>query len=113
MLIMNWSNPRNQKQPHAAARQQQDHMQPDWMVSSNLNAPFECIRIYSNGLKNITEVASIDAVTEQFTRGGGAIARPKMHIPGIGTLISYRDCVGQMFSFIEIDEPIRPEKFQV
>jgi len=110
MLIMNWTNPRHNEQPIAAAMQQQGHAQTDWMVSTDLHAPFECIRVFSKGLKNVTEVASIDAVTEQFIRGGGSIGRPKMHIPGIGTLISCRDCVGHMFSFFETETPVRPEK---
>ncbi len=111
MLIMNWANPRHdEQQPLSASMRQQTHAQADWMVASNQNAPFECIRIFSEGLKNITEVASIDTVKEQFLRGGGSIARPKMHIPGIGTLISCRDCVGHMFSFLETEIPTRPEK---
>ncbi len=110
MLMMKWSNPRYNEQPVSAAREQQEHAHSDWIISSKFNAPFECIRVYSHGLKNITEVASIDTVVEQFIQGGGSIARPKMHIPGIGTLISCRDCAGQMFSFLETDTPVRPEK---
>jgi len=110
MLMMNWSNPPHNEQPLAAATQQQDQVQADWMIATDIHAPFENIRIYSKGLKNVTEVASIDAVTEQFLRGGGSVARPKMQIPGIGTLISCRDCVGHMFSFLEAETPVRPEK---
>ncbi len=109
MLIMNWTNPRQNEQPLAAATQQQEHAQADWMVSTDIHAPFECMRIFSKGLKNVTEVASIDTVTEQFMRGGGSIGRPKMHIPGIGTLISCRDCTGQIFSFLETETPVCPE----
>ncbi len=110
MLMMKWSNPRYNEQPVPTAKERQERAQGDWIISSKLNAPFECIRVYCNGLKNITEVASIDAVTEQFINGGGAITRPKMHIPGIGSLISCRDCVGHTFSFIETDNPVRSEK---
>jgi len=109
MLMMKWSNPRYNEQPAATAREQQEHAQGDWIISSKLNAPFECIRVYCNGLKNITEVASIDSVAEQFINGGGAIIRPKMHITGIGSLITCSDCAGHTFSFIETDNPVRPE----
>ncbi|MDQ6996033.1 MAG: hypothetical protein Q9M82_01050 [Mariprofundus sp.] len=110
MLMMNWSNPRHNEQPFAAGKQQQEHAQTDWMISTDIHAPFECIRVYSEGLKNITEVASIDSVEKQFINGGGSITRPKMHIPGIGSLISCRDCAGHTFSFFETELQIRPEK---
>ncbi len=110
MLMMKWSNPRHNEQPISASRQQQEQLQNDWTISTNIHAPFECIRVYCNGLKNITEVASIDSVVEQFISGGGAIIRPKMHIPGIGSLITCSDCMGHTFSFIETDDPVRPEK---
>jgi len=110
MLMMKWSNPRHNEQPISASRQQQEQSQNDWTISTNIHAPFECIRVYCDGLKNITEVASIDSVVEQFISGGGAIIRPKMHIPGIGSLITCSDCMGHTFSFIETDDPVRPEK---
>jgi len=110
MLMMNWSNPRHNEQPLSATMQQHEHVQSDWIISFKQNAPFECVRIYCKGLKNITEVTSIDTVTEQFIRGGGSIARPKMHVPGIGTLISCRDCADHVFSFLETDNPVRPER---
>jgi len=110
MLIMNFSNPRNKEQPAKHDKFQQQHVQTGWSVSPYHDAPFDCIRIHSEGLKNVTEVASIDAVIEQFTSGGGSIARPKMYIPDIGTLISCSDCVGHLFTFFEAESPVRPEK---
>jgi len=110
MLIMNFSEQSNREQPAAPGKRLADRPQGgDWMVSSNYDAPFDYTCIQSKGLKNITEVASIATVTEQFISGGGSIARPEMYIPGIGTLISCRDCIGHMFTFFEAELPVRPE----
>ncbi len=109
MLIMNFSNPGNSEQRANPGRGQQQHSKTDWLVSSLREAPFDFTRIHSEGVKNVTEVASIEAVAAQFIEGGGAIARPEVYIPGVGSLISCRDCAGHLFSFFEAESPVRPE----
>jgi len=109
MLIMNFANPNTNEQPTQTAAQQPEQAHSTWLISSSQDTPFPFTRIHSKGMKNVTEVASIDTVTEQFMNGGGSIARPEMYIPGIGTLITCRDCAGHLFSFFEPESPIRAE----
>jgi len=87
--------------------------QNDWYIAASHDAPFDCLRVYGDGLKHMTEVASLDSVTEQFIAGGGAIVRPRMDIPGVGSMISCRDSIGQTFSFFEYEQPVRPEKYRL
>jgi len=109
MLIMNFLNPDTNEQPSGTTQHQAGQAPTDWLISSSQDAPFPFTRIHSKGLKNVTEVPSIDAVTEQFIAGGGSIARPEMYIPGVGSLISCRDCAGHLFSFFESETLVRPE----
>jgi len=109
MLIMDFSHTNTKEQPANPERYQQDHPQIDWRVSAFRDAPFKLTRIHSKGVKNVTEVASIEAVAAQFIAGGGSIARPEVYIPGVGSLISCRDCAGHLFSFFEDESPVRPE----
>lgn len=55
-------------------------------------------------------VFSVAVVARKFVAGGGRIVRPERAIPGIGKLVSCRDRVGQVFTFLEEDCPTRPEK---
>jgi len=109
MQMMNFSELRNKEHPTARNRQDQQQHPSGWKVET-IDAPFYCLRISSEGLKHITEIASIDLIAEKFIASGGSIARPKIHIPNIGTLITCRDMIGHLFSFIETDSSIRPEK---
>lgn len=84
-----------------------------WTIQS-CAAEFEYLRIrttdsYSCTDADVVDVTSVDTVAEKFLTGGGSVIRPKLPIPGVGTLISCRDSVGQVFTFIEEERPVNPE----
>jgi len=110
MQMMNFSELRNKEHPTARHTYEQKKPPSGWEIE-NIDAPFFYSRIHSKGLHHMSEVACIDAIAEQFIDNGGSIARPKMHIPSVGTVITCRDTIGHLFSFIEIDTGLRPEKF--
>ena len=97
MRIMNLSeltnrHPRNSAPGHLPERS-------EWHIDV-YDAPFDFIHV-STASKSITEVSSVDKVAERFIEGGGDIVRSKLEIPGVGTLITCADTIGQRFSFIE------------
>jgi hypothetical protein len=88
--------------------------QGDWTIES-CDAEFNYLRVRTTDPGSCTDadvvdVTSIDAVTEKFLTGGGSVIRPKLLIPGVGTLISCSDSVGQVFTFLEEKSPVNPEK---
>lgn len=111
MRQMNWSNRTRNENDHMGGNSETRKTESpgDWTIAVTPGAPFRHMRIRCAGLSHVTEVPSIDRVSDQFIERGGEIARPRFDIPGVGSLISCRDTVGQIFSFLEMEEPIRPE----
>ena len=66
-----------------------------------LDGPFDYIYVHTSSKEEINEVSSIDYIAERFLEGGGNIVRPKLTIPGVGSLITCEDTSGHRFSFIE------------
>jgi len=76
----------------------------DWAIEE-VDAPFEYISVHSNCTK-LNEVASVDDIAETFLRGGGTIVRKKLIIAGVASLISCKDRLGHVFSFIEQESSV-------
>jgi uncharacterized protein len=49
------------------------------------------------------DVASVDATLKKVTALGGAVALPKMPIPGVGWLAYGKDTEGNIFGFMQSD----------
>ncbi len=102
-----------QQQQRRWARNQPVPEQAGWAIQS-CEARFDYQRIHTadpdSSTNNVVDVTSIDATAEKFLSGGGCIIRPKIFIPGVGTLITCRDSVGQVFTFIEEEIPVSPER---
>ena len=75
---------------------------------------FDFMRIgtatHESGMDRVITVTSVNAVARRFLAGGGTIVRPKITIPGIGKLISCKDTVGQVFTFLEEECPVFPQR---
>jgi len=101
-----------QQQQRRWTRNQTAPEQTGWAIQS-CEAEFDYLRIRTAGpdtcTNNVIDVTSVDATAEQFLSGAGSIVRPKIHIPGVGTMITCRDSVGQVFTFIEEEMPVNPE----
>ena len=50
------------------------------------------------------DVASVDAAVQKITSLGGAIALPKMAIPGVGWLAYGKDTEGNIFGVMQADK---------
>ena len=74
-----------------------------WHIDS-VDAPFDYILIHNAECEAIGKVSSVDDVAKQFLAGGGDVIRPKLTIPGVGSLITCEDAAGQIFSFLEEEE---------
>lgn len=98
MLRVNVSGLHYQYQPASRMEKQQSH--PDWEIET-IKAPFSFHTVHVASRGKLNKVASVDDVAEQFLEGGGSIVRQKLTIPGIASLISCQDAIGQVFSFIE------------
>ena len=113
MLVVKQSG-KQQKQECMACSQPEAELD-DWAVES-CDAEFSYQRIRTadsdacTGTANVIDVASIDATIEKFLAGGGTVVRPKLLISGIGTLITCRDSVGHVFTFMEEKLPANPER---
>lgn len=59
------------------------------------------------GPVNTVGVASVDDAVRSITANGGAIAVPKMAIPGVGWLAYATDPEGNMFGVMQPDESAR------
>jgi hypothetical protein len=101
-----------QQQHRRWARNQPAPEQTGWAIQS-CEAEFDYLRIHTadpdNCISNVVDVTSIDVTAEKFLCGGGGIVRPKIRIPGVGTMITCRDSIGQVFTFIEEEIPVNPE----
>ena len=86
--------------------------QQSWEIES-LEA-FDYLRISTNdhdaGLDRVITVDSVRSVVKKFLAGGGSIAKKELSIPGVGKLISCRDKVGQVFTFLEEECPVNPQR---
>jgi len=109
MLQMNWTTQSRNEQPKSGSEERRKQCASDWSIVLIPDAPFRHLTVRCAGLRHVTEVPSIDRVSEQFIQGGGEIVRARFDVPGVGSLISFRDSVGQVFSFIEMESPARPE----
>ena len=102
-----------QQQRRRRARNQPVPEQTGWAIQS-CEAEFDYLRIHTTDPdtceNNVIDVTSINATAEKFLSGGGSIIRPKILIPGVGTMITCRDSVGQVFTFIEEEIPVNPER---
>lgn len=101
MRTMNLSEPGNRQHRYFSDNSVHYQEQNDWHIDV-YDAPFDFIHV-STASKAITEVSSIDKIAERFIEGGGDIVRAKLEIPGIATLITCADTIGQRFSFIETE----------
>lgn len=101
MRTMNLSELTDRQHRYFSENRVHHQAQNDWHIDV-YDAPFDFIHI-STASKAITEVSSIDKIAERFIEGGGDIVRSKLEIPGIGTLITCADTIGQRFSFIETE----------
>ena len=103
---------KKQQQQRRRARNQPETEQAGWAIQT-CEAEFDYLRIHTadpDGItNNVIDVTSIDATAEKFLSGGGCIIRPTLLIPGVGTLITCRDSVGQVFTFLEEEMPVSPE----
>ena len=84
------------------SRLESERLRNDWNIEK-IEAPFECYTVHISSRGNLNEVASVDDIAEKFIAGGGSIIRKKLIIPGVASLISCEDAIGQVFSFIEED----------
>jgi len=102
-----------QQQQRGWARNKPVSEQSGWAIQS-CEAEFDYLCIHTADpdtcISNVVDVTSVDAIAEKFLSGGGGIVRPKILIPGVGTLITCRDSVGQVFTFIEEETPVNPER---
>jgi len=71
-----------------------------WDIDS-LDAPFDFIFVHTSDKGEVNKVNSIDEIAARFIEAGGHIIRPKLRIPGVGSLIACEDAAGHTFSFIE------------
>ncbi|ATX81788.1 hypothetical protein Ga0123462_0919 [Mariprofundus ferrinatatus] len=71
-----------------------------WHIDK-VDAPFDYLHIHTPESESVDNVSSVDDVAERFIAGGGDVIRPKLTIPGVGSLISCEDAAGQVFSFFE------------
>jgi len=71
-----------------------------WDIDTR-EAPFDYIFVHLSENEAVSKVTSIDYIARRFVKGGGNIIRPKLKIPGIGTMITCEDIAGHRFSFIE------------
>lgn len=90
-----------------------DHAaQDEWEIES-LEA-FDFTRIsttdHDAGLDRVITVTSVNSVARKFLSGGGSIVREELSIPGIGKMISCKDKVGQIFTFLEEECPVSPQR---
>ncbi len=88
--------------------------QGGWAIES-CDAEFNYLRVRTTDPgtctdADVVDVTSIDTVAKKFLTGGGSVIRPKLLIPGIGTLITCRDSVGQTFTFMEEETPVNLER---
>ena len=58
----------------------------------------------SDSITNIIDVPSVDEFSTKIAANGGKIVQPKMAIPGVGYLVTFKDTEGNMFSIMENDE---------
>jgi len=52
---------------------------------------------------NTIDVPSVDEFTEAIIANGGAVAVPKMSIPGVGYVAYFQDTEGSVFSVLQAD----------
>ena len=88
--------------------------QAGWAIES-CDAEFNYLRIRTTdsdactNITNVIDVASIETTIKKFLAGGGTVVRPKLLIPDVGTLVTCRDSIGQVFTFMEEKLPVNPE----
>jgi predicted enzyme related to lactoylglutathione lyase len=58
----------------------------------------------SDSITNIIDVPSVDEFSTKIAAHGGKIVQPKMAIPGVGYLVTFKDTEGNMFGVMESDE---------
>jgi len=89
-----------------------DTAQESWEIESVEAFDFMSIATatHESGMDRVITVTSVNLVARKFLAGGGSIVRPKITIPGIGKMISCRDTVGQVFTFLEEECPAYPQK---
>jgi hypothetical protein len=101
-----------QQQQRRWARNQPVPEQTGWAIQS-CEAEFEYLRIHTADpdtcANHVIDVTSVDATAEKFLSDGGGIVRPKMLIPGVGALITCRNSIGQVLTFIEEETQVNPE----
>ena len=89
-----------------------DSTQESWEIESS--DAFDFMRIgtatHEAGLDRVITVTSVNSVARKFLAGGGSIVRPKISIPGVGIMISCMDTVGQVFTFLEEECPVYPQR---
>ena len=113
MLILKQQSGKQQSQ-RRKVRNESVSGQAGWAIES-CDAKFNYLRVHTadpdtcTDIANVIDVKSIDAVAEKFLTGGGSVIRPKLLIPDVGTLITCRDSVGQVFTFMEEELPVNPE----
>ncbi len=104
-----------QQRQRRRSRHKPESVRGDWVIDM-CDAEFTYLHVRTadpNACTNtasVIEVTSIEATTEKFLTGGGSVVRGKLLIPGIGSLITCRDSVGQEFTFMEEESPVNPEK---
>ncbi len=103
-----------QKSQRQRVRNEPVSGQGGWAIES-CDAEFNYLRVRTTDPgtctdADVVDVTSIDTVAKKFLTGGGSVIRPKLLIPGIGTLITCRDSVGQTFTFMEEETPVNLER---
>jgi len=98
MLRVKVSGLNYQYQP--SSRFEREQSRSDWEIEK-LNAPFDFYTIHIASRGKLNKVTSVDDIAERFLDGGGSVVREKLIIPGVASLISCKDAMGQVFSFIE------------
>lgn len=53
---------------------------------------------------NIIDVVDIDAAAQRIVAHGGTIVAPKMTIPGVGWMVTFKDTEGNTFGAMQADE---------
>lgn len=84
----------------------------EWQIESADGLDFMRIATANQeaGMDRVITVTSVNSVARRFLAGGGSIVRSKISIPGIGQMISCKDKVGQVFTFLEEECPVNPQR---